>query len=180
MLDEPLGTESGGTGNADGTIPLANILADDDSATAFVNSIRAAILNAVYPVGSIFITTNSTSPAALLGGTWEQVKDRFLLAAGDTHHAGEENGAESYNLNVDHRHQAPIGYSDSGSNPVGGININGTFSGGNGRAYRTVSRDFSGTLSSNVTMYYTGTSAVTDTIPTMPPYMAVYVWKRIA
>ena len=46
----------------------------------------------IYPVGSIYISAASTSPATLFGGTWEQIKDTFLLAAGDTYTAGETVG----------------------------------------------------------------------------------------
>ena len=35
----------------------------------------------VYPVGSIYMSVNSTSPAALFGGTWEQLTDTFLYAS---------------------------------------------------------------------------------------------------
>ena len=37
----------------------------------------------IYPVGAIYMSVSSTSPASLFGGTWEQIQNRFLLAAGD-------------------------------------------------------------------------------------------------
>lgn len=44
---------------------------------------------AAYPVGSIFQTVSSTSPAALFGGTWEQIaSDRVLMGASSNHAAG--------------------------------------------------------------------------------------------
>ena len=36
-----------------------------------------------YPVGSIYMSLDSTSPENLFGGVWEQIKDTFLLAIGD-------------------------------------------------------------------------------------------------
>ena len=39
------------------------------------------IVDLVYPVGSYYWSSNATSPSTLFGGTWEQVKDRFVLAA---------------------------------------------------------------------------------------------------
>lgn len=52
---------------------------DDDAATkAYAD---AAVLNA-YPVGSVYITLSSLSPADLFGGTWERIKGRFLLSVG--------------------------------------------------------------------------------------------------
>lgn len=33
----------------------------------------------LYPVGSIYLSINSTSPASIFGGTWEQIKDDAYL-----------------------------------------------------------------------------------------------------
>ena len=43
---------------------------------------------AAYPVGSYYISSVSTSPASLFGGTWVQVQDRMILAAGTKYSAG--------------------------------------------------------------------------------------------
>ena len=60
------------TADADGTLHLAGGTAPDP-----------------YPVGSIFQTVSSTSPAALFGGTWEQIaSDRVLMGASRSHAAG--------------------------------------------------------------------------------------------
>ena len=36
-----------------------------------------------YPIGSIYMSLDSTNPADIFGGVWEQIKDTFLLATGD-------------------------------------------------------------------------------------------------
>ena len=41
------------------------------------------LLDLIHPVGSIYWSTNITSPETLFGGTWEQIKDTFILAAGE-------------------------------------------------------------------------------------------------
>lgn len=41
-----------------------------------------------YPVGAYYISSVSTSPAELFGGTWVEVQDRMILAAGSTYTAG--------------------------------------------------------------------------------------------
>ena len=51
-----------------------------------------------YPVGAIYISTDATSPAGLFGGTWEQIKDTFFLAAGDTYAAGSTGGEATHTL----------------------------------------------------------------------------------
>ena len=45
----------------------------------------------LYPVGSIYISTNDTEPKNIIGGTWERIKDTFLLCAGDSYSAGSTN-----------------------------------------------------------------------------------------
>lgn len=42
-----------------------------------------------YPVGAIYITTSSTSPASLFGGTWESIaSERVLMGVSSSHGAG--------------------------------------------------------------------------------------------
>lgn len=78
------------TADADGTLHLAGGTAPDP-----------------YPVGSIFQTVRTTSPAALFGGTWQEIaQNRVLMgasrshAAGTTVEAGLPNITGSFNANV--------------------------------------------------------------------------------
>lgn len=42
-----------------------------------------------YPVGAIYISTSSTSPASLFGGTWESIaSERVLMGVSSSHGAG--------------------------------------------------------------------------------------------
>lgn len=66
-----------------------------------VQSAMPMILNAAYPVGSYYWSSDNTSPALLFGGTWEQVKDKFVLAAGDTYTADATGGEATHTLTVD-------------------------------------------------------------------------------
>ena len=46
-------------------------------------------LDNLYPVGSIYQSTDPTSPAALFGGTWQEIaQNRVLMGAGSGHAAG--------------------------------------------------------------------------------------------
>ncbi len=61
---------------------------------------KTAMLDYLYPVGSIYISVSSNNPSTHLGGTWEQIKDRFMLAAGTTYAAGSTGGSAT----VSHTH----------------------------------------------------------------------------
>ena len=57
------------------------------------------VINAIYPIGSIYMSADATSPATRFGvGTWERIEDTFLLAAGANHAAGTTGGDESVTL----------------------------------------------------------------------------------
>lgn len=61
------------------------------------------IIGANYPVGSIYLTINNVNPTNLFGGTWSQIKDKFLLCAGDTY-AGGSTGGSADSVVVSHSH----------------------------------------------------------------------------
>lgn len=46
----------------------------------------------VYPVGAIYMSVNDVNPSTIFGGTWNRIKDRFLLASGDTYESGVTGG----------------------------------------------------------------------------------------
>lgn len=53
---------------------------------------------AAYPIGSIYMSVNQTSPETLFGGTWQRIQDTFLLAAGTTYNAGATGGEATHVL----------------------------------------------------------------------------------
>ena len=148
-----------------------------------IDAFAGAFLNRVYPVGAIYMSTVSTSPATLFGGTWAPIEDTFLLAAGSTYEAGTENGEAEHTLT---ENELPV---------VTGSVIAG--SGNEGSGYGAF-RSASGALSvtdvrrngqptaaepyPNSSAYYRlnlrfGSGEAHNN---MPPYLAVYVWKRTA
>ena len=67
-----------------GGVKVGSGLTVDADGTLSADSALAA-----YPVGSIYQSTNSTSPAALFGGAWEQIaSERVLMGASRRHAAG--------------------------------------------------------------------------------------------
>ena len=58
----------------------------DSEGNLTVKSIKAdtfisdTTLNMLYPICSIYLSVTETNPSSLFGGTWEQIKDKFLLS----------------------------------------------------------------------------------------------------
>lgn len=77
-------------------------------------------LQAIYPVGAIYISTNETSPATLFGfGTWEQIQNRFIVGAGAAYAPKDTGGEDKHTLTVNelpaHEHAATTNQSGSHS-----------------------------------------------------------------
>lgn len=68
---------------------------------ASVQDLVKQILLAAHPVGSYYWSSEATDPGTLFGGTWEQIKDRFLYAVGDGSAAGDTGGEATHTLSVD-------------------------------------------------------------------------------
>lgn len=77
---------------------------------------KSDFINLIYPVGSIYISTNSTEPATLFGGTWARIQDTFLLMAGDTYTAGSTGGSAT----MAHTHSQVAGTTGGPSNNTSG------------------------------------------------------------
>lgn len=135
----------------------------------------AEMLNIVYPIGSIYMSVNNTNPTSLFGGTWVQLKDRFLLGAGDTYTAGATGG------NAAHTHDS------------GGLFAQISTAGANSAIrfqekevaahYRNRGILVPDGVKDEAQSYFTTATEIGGTTAeasNMPPYLAVYMWKRIA
>ena len=132
-------------------------------ATQAVNKQYADL--AAYPVGAIYISVSSTSPASLFGGTWERLKDRFLLAAGDTYSAGGTGGAAKRTLTKNNIPPLSLYYSGSSEPYRPCIAATALYTSSKQDGYA----DAVNTQNGNPTP-----------VDIMPPYLAVYIWKRVA
>lgn len=143
----------------------------------------ATLLDYTHPVGSVYISTAATDPADLFGGgTWERIKDVFLLAAGDTFAAGSTGGEAAHTLTANempsHTHNPAnqAGYYGfiTNSQKAFAIGDMGSQS-GNGRYYPYAPADFD--ISRNTATGATGGGKAHNN---MPPYLTVYAWRRTA
>jgi len=60
-----------------------------------------ATASKLYPVGSVYISFNSADPSTLFGGTWQRLKDTFLLANGDSYAPNTSGGSAKKTISVD-------------------------------------------------------------------------------
>lgn len=117
-----------------------------------------------YPVGSIYLSVTDANPAALFGGTWERIGGCFLLGADSTYAAGSTGGEAVHTLTVDEM-------------PKHNHGLDNYNSAGNATPFLTVQHQDKIGYGGNVqTMYAGGGKAHNN----MPPYLAVFMWKRTA
>lgn len=155
-------------------------------------------IDAIYPVGSIYLSANNVNPGAYLEGTtWVQLKDRFLLGAGDTYTAGAKDGAATVKLTGAqsgvHQHtHAFTQPSVTGGSHSHYINYHSktlakgtaydrpaSIGSGTANGYTTSSTSHTHTVSGGAVGNTTVANA-TEAHNNMPPYLVVYMWQRTA
>lgn len=125
----------------------------------------SAVLSKLFPVGKIFISADNTSPASLFGGTWTPLGDVFLLSASSSYPAGSTGGEARHTLTIDEI-------------PSHNHGIRGTY----GTVTGTSATSTDPHLIDNYTEKTVGTTnnGGSESHNNMPPYLAVYMWQRIA
>ncbi|WP_427112449.1 phage baseplate protein [Megasphaera sueciensis] len=177
---------AGTTGATEPTWGSEDSTVEDGSVTwKIVSIVLSNDLLSQHPIGSLYWSAVNTDPGTIFGGTWAQIKDKFVLAAGDTYTAGATAGEAEHILTeaelpkiTPHgtiSNTASATYKDSrpqwgGSDIIGD---NGTAI-GSGDATRnadsvTVISTFTGTE-------FGGGQAHNN----MPPYTVMYCWVRTA
>lgn len=120
------------------------------------------ISDSIYPVGSIYLSVSATDPGTLFGGTWQRIQDRFLLCAGTSYAAGSTGGEATHTLTLNEMpsHTHGLGFdiysNDGGRGLFDYVNFTK-------RRQGETEAEGSGQPHNN-----------------MPPYLAVYAWKRTA
>ena len=146
------------------TVKLANDLYLETSSIVHNGKLLSNIL---YPIGSIYLSVNSINPTNFFGGTWEQIKDKFLLACGSTYSAGSTGGEATHKLTM----------KELPGDVVGGGTNNKSWATGAWNNYSGYAYVYTTINDSNNT-----STGGTNSQPhnNMPPYLAVYVWKRVS
>lgn len=159
------------------TTPVFDWSKDDFNINGTLKVNNKNIFDLIYPIGSIYISVNSTNPEVLFGGTWEQIQGRFLLGMNSSYPVGSTGGSKDAVV-VAHTHNPAnqSGYYGFITNASKAFTVGdmGTQS-GSGRYYPYSTSDYD--VSRNT---QTGSTGVSGTDKNMPPYLAVAMWKRTA
>ena len=132
------------------------------------NAMRS-VLDFFYPVGTIYITEDkSFDPSKRWGGTWELIKDRMIIGAGNSYAVKSTGGEATHTLTgkeiPPHKHTSPvrIQWYDEERNGV----------------------IFTGWGASNAQVdyqtQYTGYAGEGYAHNNLPPYYSAYIWRRTA
>lgn len=148
-----------------------------------------------FPVGSIYMSVNSTNPSTYFGGTWVEIQGRFLLGRSSSYTAGSQGGEASHKLTASempsHSHSLSINTTSLTGSLKSVIYKTYTASGIVSQSKDTPNKNcgtsansFGGaTYSINASHNHSGSigsAGGNAAHNNMPPYLAVYIWKRTA
>ena len=119
-----------------------------------------------YPVGAIYMSVNNHNPGDIFGGEWEQIQDVFLLGCGSLYEIGSKGGEATHKLTINempsHNHGAV--------STSGGKNTSIAL-----YPFSMIQQNYN-LIDGNVIRPTGGNQAHNN----MPPFLAVYIWKRIS
>ena len=146
-----------------------------------------------HPVGSLYWSSDPTNPSELFGGTWAQIKDKFIWAKGDSDTVNATGGSKTVQLTESnlpaHSHAVTVGkVSGSGTTWEHShtyyetqADIN-TGYGGSGSG-RYINHSWLQTSSTNLQHTHSASCASTGgntAHENMPPYIVKYCWERVS
>ena len=102
-----------------------------DTERIYWTTIQMMVVDMIYPVGSIYMTMNSTSPSVLFGGSWQKIQGRYILASNNNIVAGRTGGSNDVTLTINnipaHTHTGRTNITGSHTHDRGNMEISGSF-----------------------------------------------------
>ena len=137
------------------------------------SGVNTRILNLVYPIGSVYISTNNTNPSSLFGGTWQAWGSGCVPVGVDTNQTEfntvEKTGGSKYLQN--HYHEG-VGVSDA--------TFTSWSSSGSGNVFDVASLYKAGEPNNNKFTSGAVAGQTTGNSGNLQPYITCYMWKRIS
>lgn len=139
----------------------------------------------VWPVGSIFMTTNPTHPKDLFGGEWEEILGRFLVgrlrpSANNDGYFGAVSGIQ-YNIQPGSTGGQDFHTLSISEMPSHNHSTLWKFSGGQNSAYAIswTNGNWQGHYENALGAFSMSNTGGGGAHNNMPPYYGVYMWRRI-
>lgn len=172
-----------------GIVTLTNEVNNLKNQSIDINKIKTQLADVFFPVGSIVYLEVATNPKDLYGvGNWERIQGYFLLAGNDAYEQykpGATGGAVTKTTSG-HTHGLSNGYAKM--NPSDGtkalyyvLKTGVSYTTNRKMSTSSVNTSYSGGDADTRGIALAGNSnSATATVDVMPPFIAVYVWKRIS
>jgi hypothetical protein len=114
----------------------------------------------IHPVGSIYMSSVFFDPSEIFGGTWEQVKDRMLIGAGGNYQTGSTGGSATITIAQKNLPDRVMVRTNDKSDSACNNSV-------------TVTSGY------NNHSLYDAKLENSKPINSLPPYLAVFIWRRI-
>lgn len=123
-----------------------------------------ATASKLYPIGSVYISFNATDPSTLFGGTWQRLKDTFLLVNGDSYAPNTTGGSATKTIGVTNLPAHNHSVSSSGSHTHASANVTVSTAGSHTHARGTM--EIKGTFSGVGQHYNPGSGDMRENVVT--------------
>ena len=161
------------------TTPIFDWSKNDFNVNGTLKVNNTNIFDLIYPVGSFYISSKSTNPAILFGGTWEQIQGRFLLGRSSSYPVGSMGGEATHTLTEAEMpsHKGHLSSGISGGAPYEKGNYKGFLNSDKMTPYADIGRGWNVYAGNEI---HPASEAVGggQAHNNMPPYLSVYIWKR--
>ena len=146
---------------------------------AQVETLISESINRIYPIGAVYISFEATSPSDLFGGSWEAIDEgRFLMASKKA--SGNTGG------NKNHLHEMWMAAANMNVDSSGNLNYRELYAYDKNETFMSYTYNKSVPIntyayeSQGEEIFGVRVIGTTDHSDHTPPYVTVYMWRRIA